>query len=100
MSKTSLFRVALSFLSVLVLNATSRVVAADAWKAGAAKMNVSTQIKQTYIDGLYVYVEGHRSDPRLVRALESATRVAHTQRILGSFPRAEAPRAQRAGQGG
>jgi len=45
----------------------------------------------------FLDVEGHRSDPRLVKALESATRVAHTQRILGSFPRAEAPRAARAG---
>ena len=44
----------------------------------------------------FLDVEGHRSDPRLVKALESATRVAHTQRILGSFPRAEAPRAARA----
>ena len=48
----------------------------------------------------FLDVEGHRSDPRLVKALESATRVAHTQRILGSFPRAEAPRAARAGQSG
>lgn len=46
----------------------------------------------------FLDVEGHRSDPRLVQALESAKRVAHTQRILGSFPRAEAPRAVRAGQ--
>ncbi len=48
----------------------------------------------------FLDVEGHRSDPRLVKALEGATRVAHTQRILGSFPRAEAPRAARAGQVG
>ena len=48
----------------------------------------------------FLDVEGHRSDPRLVQALESAKRVAHTQRILGSFPRAEAPRAVRAGQAG
>ncbi len=48
----------------------------------------------------FLDVEGHRSDPRLVRALEGAARVAHTQRILGSFPRAETPRAARAGQGG
>jgi len=48
----------------------------------------------------FLDVEGHRSDPRLVKALESAARVAHTQRILGSFPRAEAPHAARAGQSG
>jgi chorismate mutase/prephenate dehydratase len=48
----------------------------------------------------FLDVEGHRSDPRLVKALEGAARVAHTQRILGSFPRAEAPRAARAGQVG
>jgi chorismate mutase/prephenate dehydratase len=48
----------------------------------------------------FLDVEGHRSDPRLVKALEGAARVAHTQRVLGSFPRADAPRAARAGQGG
>src|SRR5262245_11421443 len=48
----------------------------------------------------FLDVEGHRSDPRLVQALAGATRVAHTQRILGSFPRAEAPRGARAGQAG
>ncbi len=48
----------------------------------------------------FLDVEGHRSDPRLVKALESASRVAHTQRVLGSFPRAEAPRAARSGQVG
>jgi chorismate mutase/prephenate dehydratase len=47
----------------------------------------------------FLDVEGHRSDPRLIRALEGAARVAHTQRVLGSFPRAESPRAGRAGQG-
>ncbi len=48
----------------------------------------------------FLDVEGHRSDPRLVKALEGAARVAHTQRVLGSFPRAEAPRAARSGQDG
>ena len=49
----------------------------------------------------FLDVEGHRSDPRLVSARwRAAARVAHTQRVLGSFPRAEAPRAARAGQGG
>jgi chorismate mutase/prephenate dehydratase len=48
----------------------------------------------------FLDVEGHRSDPRLIKALEGAARVAHTQRVLGSFPRAEAPRAARPGQGG
>ena len=48
----------------------------------------------------FLDVEGHRSDPRLVRALASASQIAHTQRVLGSFPRAETPRAGRAGQAG
>lgn len=48
----------------------------------------------------FLDVEGHRSDPRLGKALEGAARVAHTQRVLGSFPRAEAPRAARPGQAG
>jgi len=48
----------------------------------------------------FLDVEGHRSDPRLIQALASAERVAHTQRVLGSFPRAEAPRSARAGQAG
>jgi chorismate mutase/prephenate dehydratase len=48
----------------------------------------------------FLDVEGHRSDPRLVAALAAAARVAHTQRVLGSFPRAGAPRAVRSGQAG
>jgi chorismate mutase/prephenate dehydratase len=46
----------------------------------------------------FLDVEGHSSDPRLQAALAGAARVAHTQRVLGSFPRAESPRG-RAGQG-
>jgi chorismate mutase / prephenate dehydratase len=33
--------------------------------------------------------EGHRSEAAVHRALESAARVAHSTRVLGSFPRAE-----------
>ncbi len=40
--------------------------------AGAAKMNVSTQIKQTYIDGLYGYIESHRSEYNPLKVLDHA----------------------------
>jgi neutral ceramidase len=43
MSKTFLFRIALSFLSILALTATSRGLAADAWKAGVAKVNITPE---------------------------------------------------------
>ena len=66
--------------------------------AGAASAGWSGLRPGDYL--FFLDVEGHRSDPRLVRALAAAARVAHTQRVLGSFPRAEAPRAARSGQGG
>jgi chorismate mutase/prephenate dehydratase len=37
----------------------------------------------------FLDVEGHRSDPRVAEALESAAGVANSHRVLGSFPRAE-----------
>jgi chorismate mutase/prephenate dehydratase len=40
--------------------------------------------------------EGHRSEAPVHRALESAGRVAHSTRVLGSFPRYQASFAQRA----
>jgi chorismate mutase/prephenate dehydratase len=47
----------------------------------------------------FLELEGHRSDPGVGKALEAAARVAHSQRVLGSFPRCEASRPARAGQG-
>jgi chorismate mutase/prephenate dehydratase len=40
----------------------------------------------------FIDMEGHKSDPRVSGALEAASRVAHSSRVLGSFPRAAAPR--------
>lgn len=40
--------------------------------AGAAKMNVSTQIKQTYIDGLHSYIESHRTEYNPLKVLDHA----------------------------
>ena len=40
--------------------------------AGAAKMNVSTQIKQTYIDGLHGYIESHRTEYNPLKVLDHA----------------------------
>jgi len=36
----------------------------------------------------FIDLEGHRSDPEVAAALEESGRVAHSTRILGSFPRA------------
>lgn len=40
--------------------------------AGAAKMNVSTQIKQTYIDSLHGYIDGKRSEYNPLKLLAHA----------------------------
>ncbi|MGH7338491.1 MAG: prephenate dehydratase, partial [Myxococcota bacterium] len=37
----------------------------------------------------FIDCEGHRSEAAVHRALEAAARVAHSTRVLGSFPRAE-----------
>jgi chorismate mutase / prephenate dehydratase len=37
----------------------------------------------------FIDCEGHRSEAAVHRALENAARVAHSTRVLGSFPRAE-----------
>jgi len=42
--------------------------------AGAAKMNVSTQIKQTFIDGLYGYIDAHRTEYNPMKLLDHARR--------------------------
>lgn len=39
----------------------------------------------------FIDLEGHRSEPRVQKALEEATRCANFSRILGSFPRATPP---------
>lgn len=43
-------------------------------QAGAAKMNVSTQIKQTYIDGLFGYIEAQRREYNPIKLLDHARR--------------------------
>ena len=63
--------------------------------AGAAKMNVSTQIKQTYIDGLYQYVQSHRTEYNPVKLLAHARRelvamIGQYMEVLGSAGRAAA----------
>jgi len=40
----------------------------------------------------FIDCEGHRSEAAVHRALEGAARVAHSTRVLGSFPRAELDR--------
>jgi len=40
----------------------------------------------------FVDIEGHQSDPQVAAALADAGQVAQSTRILGSFPRATAPR--------
>ena len=42
----------------------------------------------------FIDCEGHRSEASVHRALEAATRVAYSTRVLGSFPRAESELAQ------
>ncbi|MEM7413585.1 MAG: prephenate dehydratase [Myxococcota bacterium] len=41
----------------------------------------------------YFFIDwaGHQSDPAVQRALDVASQVAHTSRVLGSFPRARTP---------
>jgi chorismate mutase/prephenate dehydratase len=36
----------------------------------------------------FLDLEGHRSEERVANALEGASRLAYSSRILGSFPRA------------
>ena len=61
--------------------------------AGAAKMNVSTQIKQTYIDALHGYIEGHRSEYNPLKLLDHARQelaemVGQYMEVLGSAGKA------------
>lgn len=62
-------------------------------RAGAAKMNVSTQIKQTYIDSLYGYIESRRSEYNPIRLLDHArtelvAMVGRYMQVLGSAGKA------------
>jgi len=45
----------------------------------------------------FIDIEGHRDDPQVAAALAAASEVAHTSRVLGSFPRAAGARAKREG---
>lgn len=61
--------------------------------AGAAKMNVSTQIKQTYIDSLYGYIEGHRTEYNPIKLLDHARKqlvamIEEYLQVLGSAGKA------------
>ncbi len=61
--------------------------------AGAAKMNVSTQIKQTYIDSLHQYIEAHRTEYNPIKLLDCARRelvtmIGEYMDVLGSSGRA------------
>ena len=46
----------------------------------------------------FIDLEGHRSEPRMERALEEAARSANFCRVLGSFPRAATPARGAAGE--
>jgi chorismate mutase/prephenate dehydratase len=37
----------------------------------------------------FLDIEGHRSEERIVKALQSVASIAHSHRVLGSFPRAD-----------
>jgi fructose-bisphosphate aldolase class II len=61
--------------------------------AGACKFNVSTQVKQTYIDALHGYIEGHRQEYNVLKVLARAEQelvdmVAGYLDILGSAGKA------------
>ena len=40
----------------------------------------------------FLDLEGHCTDPRVAKALESVATIAHSHRVLGSFPRADLER--------
>jgi len=47
-------------------------VVAELVAAGGAKMNVSTQIKQTYIDSLFEYIQANRQEYNILKVLQNA----------------------------
>lgn len=62
-------------------------------RAGAAKMNVSTQIKQTYIDAMYGYIEARRTEYNPIKLLDHARKelvkmIAEYMQVLGSAGKA------------
>ncbi len=62
-------------------------------RAGAAKMNVSTQIKQTMIDSLHEYIESHRTEYNPIKLLEHArgrliAMIGEYMEVLGSAGKA------------
>jgi len=46
----------------------------------------------------FIDLEGHRDDPNVAEALAAAAEVAHSARVLGSFPRATGVRPAREGE--
>jgi chorismate mutase/prephenate dehydratase len=48
----------------------------------------------------FIDLEGHRSDAKVGEALAAAAKVAHSHRVLGSFPRATGVRPSRSGDAG
>ena len=62
--------------------------------AGGSKFNVSTQIKQTYIDSLFGYIESRRTEYNPLKLLDESRRalikmVSDYMKLLGSAGRAE-----------
>ena len=51
--------------------------------AGASKMNVSTQIKQTYIDSLGDYIQAHREEYNILKVLRHA--FEHLVEMIGGY---------------
>ena len=47
-------------------------VVAELVAAGGAKMNVSTQIKQTYVDSLFEYIQANRREYNILKVLQDA----------------------------
>lgn len=62
-------------------------------QAGAAKMNVSTQIKQTLIEGLYGYISEHRTEYNPIKLLDHTKKglvamIGEYMDVLGSAGKA------------
>jgi fructose-bisphosphate aldolase class II len=62
-------------------------------RAGAAKMNVSTQVKQTLIDGLYDYIHTHRTEYNPIKLLDHTRNglvamIGEYMEVLGSAGKA------------
>ena len=63
-------------------------------RAGATKMNLSTQIKKTYIDGLYDYIAAKRTEYDIIKVLAHAksglvTMISSYIEVLGGAGKAE-----------